>query len=77
MDFNIFEGMECHGVPLVTISRGKVVWENQKVHSSLINNFSFLQLFQNQYLRRDCVPVFDAIERPTLHDTILAINSFF
>jgi dihydropyrimidinase len=28
VDFNIFEGMEVHGVPEITISRGKVVWEN-------------------------------------------------
>ncbi|GMR48441.1 hypothetical protein PMAYCL1PPCAC_18636, partial [Pristionchus mayeri] len=28
VDFNIFEGMEVHGVADVTISRGKIVWEN-------------------------------------------------
>ncbi|KAM7317014.1 hypothetical protein ACRRTK_023316 [Alexandromys fortis] len=27
VNFNIFEGMVCHGVPLVTISRGRVVHE--------------------------------------------------
>ncbi|EDV28692.1 uncharacterized protein TRIADDRAFT_63495 [Trichoplax adhaerens] len=28
VDFNIFEGMECHGVTVVTISRGKVVYDH-------------------------------------------------
>uniref|UniRef100_A0A914VAZ9 Amidohydrolase-related domain-containing protein n=1 Tax=Plectus sambesii TaxID=2011161 RepID=A0A914VAZ9_9BILA len=28
VDFNIFEGMACHGVPLVTIAGGVVAWEN-------------------------------------------------
>ncbi|XP_048364342.1 dihydropyrimidinase [Sphaerodactylus townsendi] len=32
VDFNIFEGMVCHGVPLVTISRGKVVYDRGVFH---------------------------------------------
>ncbi|XP_072131035.1 dihydropyrimidinase [Mobula birostris] len=32
VDFNIFEGMVCHGVPLVTISRGKVVFDHGVLH---------------------------------------------
>jgi len=31
VDFNIFEGMKVTGVAAVTISRGKVVWENGKL----------------------------------------------
>ena len=28
IDFNIYEGMEVTGIPAITISRGRVVWEN-------------------------------------------------
>jgi dihydropyrimidinase len=31
VDFNIFEGMECHGVPLYVITNGKVVVDEGKV----------------------------------------------
>lgn len=31
VDFNIFEGMEMHGVAEVTISRGKIVWRNNEL----------------------------------------------
>jgi len=32
VDFNIFEGMTCHGVPVVTIAGGRVVWENGQLN---------------------------------------------
>lgn len=34
VDYNIFEGMECHGVPVITISRGKVVYEEGQLKVS-------------------------------------------
>ena len=27
-DTNLYEGLRCHGVPIVTISRGRLVYEN-------------------------------------------------
>lgn len=27
-DYNLYESLRCHGVPLVTISRGRLVYEN-------------------------------------------------
>jgi dihydropyrimidinase len=31
VDFNVFEGMTIHGVPAVTVTRGKVAWDTGKL----------------------------------------------
>jgi dihydropyrimidinase len=34
IDFNIFEGMTVTGIPVVTLSRGEVVWENGQLDAA-------------------------------------------
>ena len=54
VDFNIFEGMNVHGVAEVTISRGVIVWrDNQLFHRN----------GHGRYVPRPCFgPVFDHVE---------------
>ena len=33
IDFNIYEGMETVGNPAITLSRGRVVWEKDQLHT--------------------------------------------
>eukprot|EP01012_Entosiphon_sulcatum_P056337 TRINITY_DN79982_c0_g1_i1.p1 TRINITY_DN79982_c0_g1~~TRINITY_DN79982_c0_g1_i1.p1 ORF type:complete len:497 (+),score=77.98 TRINITY_DN79982_c0_g1_i1:23-1513(+) len=52
-DFNIFEGLEVQGIAEVTISRGKVVWENGQL---------YVQPGSGKYIPRPCFGhVFDGI----------------
>jgi len=54
VDFNIFEGMEVTGVAEITISRGKVVWENDKLHT--VNG-------SGRFIPRKCFgPAYDSID---------------
>ncbi|XP_069813315.1 dihydropyrimidinase isoform X1 [Dendropsophus ebraccatus] len=64
VNFNIFEGMVCHGVPLVTIAGGRVVYENGTLHTvpghgKYIPRKPFADYVYNRILKRDevCQPM--------------------
>ncbi len=55
IDFNIYEGMECTGVPAVTLSRGLVVWDRGNVRSVR---------GRGKYVPRPCfAPYWEAVNR--------------
>ncbi|XP_075681954.1 dihydropyrimidinase [Rhinoderma darwinii] len=63
VNFNIFEGMVCHGVPLVTIAGGRVVYENGTLHTlpghgKYIPRKPFAEYVYSRILKRDevCQP---------------------
>lgn len=60
VDYNIFEGMECHGVPVVTISRGKVVYGEGRLtvpagHGRFIHRKPFSEYVYKRIRQRDQV----------------------
>ncbi|XP_018414908.1 PREDICTED: dihydropyrimidinase [Nanorana parkeri] len=64
VNFNIFEGMVCHGVPLVTIAGGRVVYENGVLHAvpgqgKYIPRKPFPDYVYSRILKRDevCQPL--------------------
>ncbi|XP_066434189.1 dihydropyrimidinase isoform X2 [Eleutherodactylus coqui] len=64
VNFNVFEGMVCHGVPLVTIAGGRVVYENGTLHTvpghgKYIPRKPFADYVYSRILQRDevCQPV--------------------
>src|SRR5215204_3243718 len=47
IEYNVFEGFECRGLPIVTLSRGRVAWKDGEVRA---------QKGDGQYVPRDPFP---------------------
>jgi dihydropyrimidinase len=47
IEYNVFEGFECRGLPIVTLSRGRVAWKDGQVRA---------QKGEGQYVPRDPFP---------------------
>ncbi|XP_054983928.1 dihydropyrimidinase [Sorex araneus] len=80
VNFNIFEGMVCHGVPLVTISRGKVVYEAGVFHvkagdGKFIPRKPFAEYIYKRIQQRDrtCVPM--PVKRQPYTGKVATLNS--
>ncbi|KAM9797897.1 dihydropyrimidinase [Neosynchiropus ocellatus] len=66
VDYNIFEGMECHGVPVVTISRGTVVYEDGQLkatagHGRFIHRNPFSEFVYQRIKQREQVSGADGL----------------
>ncbi|XP_063307237.1 dihydropyrimidinase isoform X2 [Pelobates fuscus] len=79
VNFNIFEGMVCHGVPLVTIAGGRVVYENGVLHAvpghgKYIPRKPFSDYVYRRILQRDevCQPV--PVERKPYTGEVIKIK---
>ncbi len=48
IDFNIYEGMECTGIPAITLSRGRVVWRDGQLST---------ERGTGKYISRPCWPL--------------------
>uniref|UniRef100_A0A8C2VFN7 Dihydropyrimidinase n=1 Tax=Chinchilla lanigera TaxID=34839 RepID=A0A8C2VFN7_CHILA len=80
VNFNIFEGMVCHGVPLVTISRGKVVYEEGALsvtpgHGKFIPRRPFAEYVYKRIQQRDqtCTPT--PVERAPYKGEVITLTS--
>ncbi|XP_031802966.1 dihydropyrimidinase isoform X3 [Sarcophilus harrisii] len=80
VNFNIFEGMVCHGVPLVTISRGKVVYEAGNFNVSAgdgkyIHRKPFAEYVYKRIKQRDqtCIPV--PVERLPYKEEVILLKA--
>ncbi|XP_073446267.1 dihydropyrimidinase isoform X1 [Dendrobates tinctorius] len=79
VNFNIFEGMVCHGVPLVTIAGGRVVYENGALHTvpghgKFIPRKPFADYVYSRVLKRDEVCQPEPVQREPYTGEVIQIK---
>ncbi|XP_064409955.1 dihydropyrimidinase [Latimeria chalumnae] len=80
VDYNIFEGMVCHGVPVITISRGKVVYEDGVINvvpggGKYIPRKPFADFVYKRIKQRDQVNKPEAVEREPYKGDVISISA--
>ncbi|CAI5662828.1 unnamed protein product [Oreochromis niloticus] len=78
VDYNIFEGMECHGVPVITISRGKVVYEDGQLkvspgHGQFIHRKPFSEFVYKRIKQREQVRKPTAVTRKPYEGKVISV----
>ncbi|XP_014681104.1 PREDICTED: dihydropyrimidinase-like isoform X2 [Priapulus caudatus] len=79
VDFNIFEGMECHGVPLIVISQGRVVLEDGQLHATrgvgrFIPTPCYSQYVYNRIQTRDVSRAPQKVDREAYDGPVIEIK---
>ncbi|XP_048840821.1 dihydropyrimidinase-related protein 5b isoform X2 [Brienomyrus brachyistius] len=80
-DFNLYESLRCHGVPLVTISRGRVVCENgvfmcAEGSGKFYPLRTFPDFLYKKMIQREKCQVLKAVDRaPYIGDVAIVHNS--
>lgn len=79
-DVNLYEGLRCHGVPLVTISRGRVVYENgiftcAEGSGKFYPLRTFPDYLYKKMVQRDKCQALKGVERTPYEGDVAAVNS--
>lgn len=79
-DFNIFEGMQCHGVPLYVLSRGRIVRDPQGVHAvagsgEFVPNPTYSDIVYGRIKQRDKINTPRLVERQPYDGPVIRVDS--
>ncbi|CAF0929337.1 unnamed protein product [Rotaria sp. Silwood1] len=82
-DFNIFEGFQCHGLPIITIVAGKIAYENGQLHviqgsgkyieTTCFTDYIYQKLNKREQLREQLIKQ-QKIEREPYTGEVIDVN---